>query len=389
MERRGISVEFLQFTEDSWVLWLQGFFRKEAITPQLPVYEDRYAEELIALFRELRDVSVSSRFCHALTRVFEATPPEAAFVEPIYYSLHVLAVATSPRSHAALRQRLEEETLLGLTFAGTQLHSLLLSVNGVYPVDEWLAHYIRRSTRARLRSLTERQDRGASFSVQREDLRNYVLLGWRLLAKKDVQECSEFLGFVQQASPDPIDTGKFGLQLLAATLEHGWRFLLQLYLAVAEKEDSDEGTILSLLTAAISKYVFPSFGGGSGEEEDQFAMLLDFLLKLDSGFLSADGLVGILRMIDAMSSADDQQLAIRALQLGYRVSGEAWDYTIKSVDHLPIREDKNTAAVMVYGDNPTTRKLHRERDEGVLTILAKSMPRPGASFDPMLAVRTF
>lgn len=379
MASDGVPEEFLNFSDTQWAEWITAFLRKDDPFPQVPVFEDRYAEELISLFRRLKDLSASDRFSRGLATAFESTPPEPAFAERIYFELHVMAVATSLYGRNVLRQRLREGTFEGLEFARTPLQPLLLAVNGAYPIDSWLADYIRRSTKEKLQELTGSSGLDVT-SRNHLDFRNYVLLCWRLLARKDLLECSVYLNEVLPVLESKADHDMFGDELVMAAMDHGWIFLLELYVNASELAGVDRPDRLAVLAAVLGGYVIPFIEERSLLGSDAFFLVLEFLVNLNVKELNASQLYVVLGTVAAISSKEAKELCTRAVHLAYLQTGKTWNFMDHNTDDLwQFRHSENELALMVPGTDSrkgTHSMLHRDKDSGVLEVLTTIMPPP-------------
>ncbi|HTU43875.1 MAG TPA: hypothetical protein VMF91_02345 [Bryobacteraceae bacterium] len=371
---------FRGFSEDQWVLWLNGFLKKESVTPALPVFEDRHAEELIALFRKLNDVGASDRFRIALARVFETTPPERSFAASLYIELHALAVATSAYGRDVLRRRLTEEVLEGLEFASTDLHTFALAINGVYHVDEWLADYISSSAyrkKAELENLRNSPEVSPEEVSTAEDAyRDYVLVGFRLLARKNLPECCAFLDRVVPLIQSQEEMEMFGDELIAIVIDGRWRRLFGLLMEASEEPAGLNGEKGGLLVRVVREYVIPSLFETASLGLDAFYFLIEFLVNLDPVRLTADQLYTVLSTVDGLKSEDDREFATRGLSLAYVLTAGGWNFSSHSVDAPAARSipnEPNTVALFVEATQ-TWKKLHKIHDEGVLNVLARSMP---------------
>ena len=374
-----MSATFQELTEDQWVDWLGGFLRHEEISPPLPVFEDRHAEELIALFRRLGNASAGARFSQAIARVFEATAAEPVFAECLYISLHVLAVATSDHAKSVLRRRLREEAFEGLEYAGAALQPFLLSILGVYQVDEWLADYIRKSTARFL-------DSSRAKPLQYHSLRDYLLLGFRLLARRNLFEARLYLDRVIPILEPSGDIELLGEEFITIVIDHGWRYLFSLYLESAEEPTGDGESKAKAIAQALRQSTFPYFVEETSHDLDSFFMILEFLVSLRPESLTAPQLYTILSTIDGMGSEDDKSLATRGLRLAYIMTAGGWEFAMHSVDELEarsMRDDRDTVGLIV-DFTQTWVRLHRVKDKGILEILSRSMPRPfDRSPDPL------
>lgn len=351
--------EFRAFTEDRWVVWIKTFLQKESTTPPLPVWEDRYPEELIALFKQLDDPQAANRMAFALARVFEATPAEPAFSEWLYVELHVLAVATSDYAKAVLHRRLREEALAGLTFAETDLHSLLLSVLGVYHIDEWLADYIRSSADRRTSDLS------------------YLLLGFRLLARKHIYDCRVFLDRIVPLLKTREAKELLGDELITIVVDQRWRYLYALYVDSAEETGGRDAPKVQFLRELIRDYAIPFIVDQAEAPIDAFFVLLDFLINLNPIYFTADQLFTILSTVAGMASVDDKEAALRGLKLAYKATAGGWDFTSHSVDEAESRSiagERTTTGLLV---GKTLKTLDAQRDAEILSLLTRSMPAPG------------
>jgi hypothetical protein len=259
-----------------------------------------------------------------------------------------------------VRRRLFEEALDGLHFARTDLHALLLAVNGVYHIDDHLADYIRTSAKGRPSDLT------------------YLKVCFRLLARKgSPYDCRLFLDRILPLLETTVDQQRFGEELITLVFKQRWRFLCTLYLDCAKEPGGHSSIKAETVRKLIRECVIPVFVEQEAAPLDEFFIVVDFLANLDPPKLTARQLAVVLRTVAGMGSMEDKEQSIQALRLAYNMTGGAWDMIVHSVDVPAARliKEQNTVSLMVVSDTISDERFDADEDEELLRILTETLPR--------------
>lgn len=321
---------FLSLTSEAWARWIIRFVEGQGVEPPWPVSEDRYAQQVLALYRHLqKHPAAREAMLDGLSLALQTTPKQAVTSETWYHLLHAAGLLTPLKSRSYLRTLLKTGALTDLHFGPVWLHGLLLAVTSKFGVDEELIRYIQ-------------------YSVREATDMAWLLTCFRILSSHNLDDNWSTAARILERKNDSAETDLFADELRTVSDEQGWPSLYKWYgegLKVLKPE------LLEQLLAIIETRLIP-FIEYNGEEirEPAFHLMKAHAAVAARNF-DTNHLLVLARFV-ASTSGLERQTCLRGMHsiydFGKRQSKEPlWDY----VDHdeeLPRRMRAPARVVGVY-----------------------------------------
>lgn len=134
------------FEASEWAAWIDHFINGTSITPAVSREKDPPHLALNAIYDQLPEPARTA-FSNGLAALLPSAQPapDGANTSRIYSLLQVAAHVAPHAAKAVLLSRLTSQVMRGVSYAGWDLHSLLLVVCSQFGVDEKLSDYILHS----------------------------------------------------------------------------------------------------------------------------------------------------------------------------------------------------------------------------------------------------
>lgn len=138
-----------RFTVAQWAAWIEGFVNGTAVTPSVSRGNDPAHLALNAIYDQLPE-SAKAVFSGGLAELLPAAQPGPGpeTAAKLYTLLQVAAHVVPRQAQSLLVGRLTSECMRGISYAGWDLHSLLLVVCSQFGVDEKVTDYIFHSAQS-------------------------------------------------------------------------------------------------------------------------------------------------------------------------------------------------------------------------------------------------